>query len=303
MRLHGVIVAVHTPLTQEAEVHQEALRQHLECLIGAGVHALFVLGTMGEGIYLSDAQRRQAVELVVDQVRGRVPVVVQATSHSTAATAGLCRHAQQAGADAVAAIAPYFYPLDDLGLERFYQTLAAAVPDLPIYLYNNPGRSASSISASLAAHLHRECPNIVGIKDSSKDLILFQDYLEMGGPDFHVVVGTDGLVFPAMMVGGTGVVSAVANPFPELMVGLCNAVAAGEYGQARQLQLLVNQLRTVLKIGPYLAGYKEILRLRGRTFPTMMVPPLRELTADERARLQAAYAKLPPEVFTGKLPA
>ncbi|MGE5553026.1 MAG: dihydrodipicolinate synthase family protein [Betaproteobacteria bacterium] len=301
MRLKGVVVAVHTPLTASAEVHEEALRQHIDFLVSAGVHALFPLGTMGEGIFLSDGQRQRALEIVVDQVRKRVPVVAQVTSNSTAATVALCRHAQSAGADGVAVIAPYFYPMDELSLERFFRDIAAAVPGFPIYLYNNPGRSSSAIGSALAARLHAECPNIVGIKDSSKDLILFQEYVELGGPDFTVVVGTDGLVFPALMVGGSGVVSAVANPFPELMVALYDAIVAKEYEKARQLQFLVNKLRIVLKIGPYLAGYKEILRLRGRDFPTMMVPPLRELTEEERAKVRAAFAQLPPGVLTGRI--
>ncbi|MDI6871404.1 MAG: dihydrodipicolinate synthase family protein [Bacillota bacterium] len=299
MKLHGVIVAVHTPLTETAEVHEEALRRHVDYLIEAGVHALFPLGTMGEGIFLSEAQRKRAAEIVVDQAKGRVPVVVQATSHCTAATIDLCRHAREAGARGVAVIAPYYYPMDEPSLEKFYKDIAGAVPGFPVYLYNNPGRASNAISSGLAARLHAGCPNIVGIKDSSKDLILFQEYIELGGPDFTVVVGTDGLVFPAMMVGGAGAVSAVANAFPELMVALYDAIVGKEYAKARRLQFLVNKLRIVLKVGPYLAGYKEILRLRGRDFPTMMVPPLRELNDEERARIRAAFAQLPPEVFTG----
>ncbi len=179
--------------------------------------------------------------------------------------------------------------------------IALAVPDFPVYLYNNPGRSASGISSSLVGRLAQKVPNIVGIKDSSKDLILFQEYVELGGEQFTCVIGTDGLVFPSMMVGGTGVVSAVANPFPELMVALYDSITRGEYNRARYLQILVNKLRVVLKIGPYLAGYKEIIKLRGRSFPTAMRPPLRELNEEGKTKIKKAFDAIPKEVFDPSL--
>jgi dihydrodipicolinate synthase/N-acetylneuraminate lyase len=297
MRAHGIIVALHTPLTSAGEPHEKALRDHLEFLVKAGVHGIFPCGTMGEGIVLSDRQRKQVVEITLDQVGGRIPVMPQVTTNNTQGCIHLARHAQTAGAAAVSVIAPYFYPSDASALEGFFRAIAQAVPDLPVYLYNNPGRSASGIPSSLAGKLAKTVSNIAGIKDSSKDLILFQEYVELGGEAFACVIGTDGLVYPAMMVGGTGVVSAVANPFPELMVALYEAIVAQQYERARKLQLLVNQLRVVLKIGPYLAGYKEILRLRGRDFPLDMQAPLRCLTDQERAEIRKAYESLPKEVF------
>jgi dihydrodipicolinate synthase/N-acetylneuraminate lyase len=297
MRAHGIIVALHTPLTPTGEVHEEALRTHLEWMVQSGIHGIFPCGTMGEGIALSDAQRKQVVQITVGQVRGRIPVMPQITTNNTEGCIDLARHAQTNGADAVSVIAPYFYPSDAPALEGFFTAIAKAVPDFPVYLYNNPGRSASGIPSPLVGKLAKTVPNIVGIKDSSKDLILFQEYVEVGGEGFECIIGTDGLVYPAMMVGGVGVVSAVANPFPELMVALYEAIVKREYERARKLQLLVNQLRVVLKIGPYLAGYKEILRLRGRDFPIDMKAPLRPLNEQEKAQIRAAFESLPKGVF------
>ena len=301
MKAKGIIVALHTPLTSEGEINEGALRDHLEFLIQAGVHGIFTCGTMGEGIFLSDAQRKRVTEIAVDQVKKRIPVMAQITTNSTEGSIGLARHAREVGADAVSVIAPYFYPSDHSALEKFFAEIARAVPGFPVYLYNNPGRSASGIPSSLVGRLAQEWPNIVGIKDSSKDLILFQEYVELGGEGFTCVIGTDGLVFPAMMVGGTGVVSAAANPFPELMVALYDSVLKGRYNRARSLQILVNKLRVVLKIGPYLAGYKEILKLRGRPFPTAMRPPLRELNEEEKTKIVKAFEALPKEVFDPSL--
>ncbi len=301
MRVHGIIVALHTPLTPQGEIHEEALRVHLEWMVETGIHGVFPCGTMGEGIALSEAQRRRVTEITVDQVKGRIPVMPQVTTNNTAGCIDLARHAQEKGADAVSVIAPYFYPSDGAALEAFFTQIAAAVPGLPVYLYNNPGRSASGIPSSLVGKLAKKVKNLAGIKDSSKDLILFQEYVEVGGENFACIIGTDGLVYPAMMVGGVGVVSAVANPFPELMVALYDAVMAKEYERARKLQLLVNQLRVVLKIGPYLAGYKEIMRLRGRQFPLDMKAPLRGLNEKETAEIHAAFGSLPKAVLEPSL--
>jgi dihydrodipicolinate synthase/N-acetylneuraminate lyase len=301
MRIAGVIVALHTPLTPAGEIHEEALRAHLEWMVQTGIHGIFPCGTMGEGIALSDAQRKRVTEISLDQLKGRIPLMPQVTTNNTAGCIELARHAQEKGADAISVIAPYFYPSDGAALETFFTQIASAVPGLPVYLYNNPGRSASGISSSLVGKLAKKVKNIVGIKDSSKDLILFQEYVEVGGENFACIIGTDGLVYPAMMVGAVGVVSAVANPFPELMVALNNAVLAKQYERARRLQLLVNQLRVVLKIGPYLAGYKEIMRLRGRQFPLDMKAPLRPLNEQETAQIRAGFEALPKEVFDPSL--
>jgi dihydrodipicolinate synthase/N-acetylneuraminate lyase len=297
MKAHGIIVALHTPLTASGEIHEEALRDHLEWMVQCGIHGIFPCGTMGEGIALSDIQRKRVAEVTVDQVKGRIPVLPQITTNNTAGCIDLARHAKTSGCDAISVIAPFFYPSDGVALDAFFTEIAGAVPDLPVYLYNNPGRSASGISSSLVGKLAKRVKNIVGIKDSSKDLILFQEYVEVGGGGFECIIGTDGLVYPAMMVGGVGVVSAVANPFPELMVALYDAVIAKQYERARKLQLLVNQLRIVLKIGPYLAGYKEIMRLRGRRFPLEMKAPLRGLNEKETAEIHTAFEALPKEVF------
>jgi dihydrodipicolinate synthase/N-acetylneuraminate lyase len=301
MRVHGIIVALHTPLTPTGEIHEEALRTHLEWMIQTGIHGIFPCGTMGEGIALSDAQRKRVAEITVDQVKRRIPVMPQVTTNNTVGCIDLARHARETGCDAISVIAPYFYPSDGPALEAFFTEIAAAVPGLPVYLYNNPGRSASGISSSLVGKLAKNVKNIVGIKDSSKDLILFQEYVEVGGENFACIIGTDGLVYPAMMVVGVGVVSAVANPFPELMVALNDAVMAKQYERARKLQLLVNQLRVVLKIGPYLAGYKEIMRLRGREFPLDMKAPLRALNQKETAEIRSAFESLPKAVFDPSL--
>ena len=130
MRAHGIIVALHTPLTPSGEIHEEALRDHLEWMVQSGIHGIFPCGTMGEGIALSDAQRRRVAEITVDQVKSRAFVMPQVTTNNTAGCIELSRHAKAAGADAISVIAPYFYPSDGPALDAFFSEIAAAVREL-----------------------------------------------------------------------------------------------------------------------------------------------------------------------------
>lgn len=165
------------------------------------------------------------------------------------------------------------------------------MPDFPIYIYNIPGNAKNDVKPKVLAAVCKRCPNVVGIKDSSKDLGRFQDYIATMGPGFTAIVGTDALVYPALMMGGGGVVSAVANVFPKHMVRLYDAVLAGDYARAQELQYFANKLRDALKIGPYVSPYKKALEYRG--FPVGGVrSPLREMTDDESAKMKQALTEL-----------
>ena len=292
MKFHGVIPAVITPFV-DSEGHKvdvEALEELVEFLIAKGVHGLFPCGTMGEGILMTTEQRKLVTATVVRVARGRVPVVPQVTTVNTEETGELTRHPHEAGATGASAIAPWFYPHEHAGLKSFFTAVATAVPEFPVYLYNNPGRSGAGVSLKLTQELAREHRNIVGMKDSSKDMILFQDYVDEVKPGFEVIVGTDGLVLPALVLGGTGVVTAIGNPYPEPFVALYNAFRSGDLTEARKQQQLISKLRNVFKIGPYLAAYKVGIRGRGLRFNECMRSPLAELSPTDREKFDKGLA-------------
>lgn len=289
--IHGVIPAVLTPFHQDGRIDIGALQGYADFLIGKGVHGLFPLGTNGAGPLLSVADRKLVADIVVTQAAGRVPVIVHTGGISTEESLELTAHAAQIGAAGAAVVAPWYFPHDDQALEAHFTAVAEGVPELDLYLYNIPGNAKNDLSPALVKRLADRHANIKGVKDSSKDLQRLKDYIEILGPGYTVVVGTDALVLPAMLAGAAGVVSAVGNCFPEVMVELVEAIKSGNLDLAKTLQQRAEAIRDALKRGPYITPYVEALNLRG--IP-MGVPkaPLRALTQEEKEGLAAGLKQL-----------
>lgn len=290
--LHGILPAVLTPFTADGSaVDLEAFRRLVEWLIQKGVHGLFVCGTNGEGPLLTNAERRQVTEAAVTQAAGRVPVLAQTGALTTREAVELTRHAQEAGADGAAVVTPWYFAWDDAALFEHYSTVAAAVPDFPIYLYNIPGNTRNEIKPALAARLARAHANIAGVKDSSKDLNRTEEFIAALSPEHRVFVGTDSLIVPALSIGAAGGVAGVGNVFPEVMVRMYESYLAGDQEEARRLQFLTARLRDAMKGPAGVMLYKRILEVRGLP---MGGPrrPARPVTADEEARAVGALQEL-----------
>lgn len=286
----GVIPAVLTPFDAQGEVSAPRLHAYVQWLISHGVHGLFPCGTNGEGPSMTLAQRRLVLETVLSAAAGRVPVVPMTGCISTAESIALTRHAREAGAAGAAVVTPWYFPLDDAALFAHFAAVAEAVPGFDLYLYNIPGNAKNAITPDLAARLVAAYPQFQGVKDSSKSFETLQAFIA-ALPGRTVIVGTDAMLCDALQVGAAGVVSAVANVFPEAMVAIYDAWQTGNLEAARQGQVRANDLRDALKIGPYIHPYKLALRLRGIDLGGMR-PPLRHCTAEEAQRSQAALAAL-----------
>lgn len=291
MQLKGIIPAMLTPFNEGGEIDFGLLRTYVDFLIARGVTGLFPTGTNGEGPALKLEERKKIAEVVVEQAKKRVPVIVQTGAISTAETIELTQHAKEIGADAAAVLPPFYFPHDEQALEAHFRTVAEAVPDFPIYLYNIPGNAKNDLKPRLVKRLAEACPNICGLKDSSKDMTRLEDYIDTLGPNFTVIVGTDTLILPALVMGGAGVVSAVANVFPEPCVELYQAYLAGNLSLAREKQYFVNRLRSILKEGPYITPYRYALTIRGLHFMAVR-PPFRPLTEKEEEQLTSGLRSL-----------
>lgn len=289
--IHGVIPAVLTPFTKNGEVNEKGLRHYVNFLIEKGVHGLFPLGTNGSGPLMSVEDRKKVISIVVEETNNRIPVIVHTGAISTAETIEVTSHAAKVGASAAAIVTPWYFPHDDISLELHFSAVAEAVSNLPLYLYNIPGNAKNELKPKLVRKLVEKHSNIKGIKDSSKDLSRLQDYIWTLGEGYDVVVGTDALVYPALAMGATGVVSAVGNCFPEVMVELYDAYQSGDMEKAKELQYRANQVRDVLKLGPYITPYYEALRLRGIDVGEVKLP-LRPLTDTEKENLKLGLEKL-----------
>jgi len=244
---HGIIVALHTPLTPSGRDPREGASRPSEWMVQSASTGSSLRNhgrghrPVGRAAEACCGDHRRAGE-------GAYPVMPQVTTNNTRGCLDLARHAREAGCDAISVIAPYFYPSDGPALDAFFTEVAAASPaSLSICTTTRPLGLRHLVL--LGGKACQEVENIAGIKDSSKDLILFQEYVEVEAKASSASLEPTGW---SIRHDGrrVGVVSAVANPFPELMVALYDAVVAKQYERARKLQLLVNQLRGVLKIDP-----------------------------------------------------
>jgi 4-hydroxy-tetrahydrodipicolinate synthase/2-dehydro-3-deoxy-phosphogluconate/2-dehydro-3-deoxy-6-phosphogalactonate aldolase len=287
--LSGVVPPTITAFTEDEAVDLEATVAHAQFVVDGGASGVFPLGTNGEFVLLTGEERRQVVEAVCDAIDA-VPVVAGVGAPSTHETVQHAEHAEAAGADGVIVVTPYYYPLDDEATVAHYRAVAAAV-DLPVYIYHIPSRTGNALSLDALAAI-AAIDGIAGLKDSSKDVPWLAQAIDRV-PELTYLVGSDSLLVPGLDVGCAGMVSAVANAFPELVVELYDAYREGDEARARDLQSTVYDVRDAIKDGPYMAGVKTALSLRALDFdPGPLRSPLRRMDEAGTATLETRLAEL-----------
>lgn len=232
-RLRGCGTALITPFNANGAVDEGALRALVDWQIAEGIHFLVPCGSTGEAATMTLDEQRRVVEITVEQAKGRVPVVAGAGSNDTQKAIALSKMMRDAGATHLLHTSPMYNKPPQRGIVEHYRAIAAAV-DLPIVVYNVPGRTASNIEAKTTLELAR-IPGIVAIKEASGQLSQMADILR-GRPDaFSVLSGDDELTLPLMSLGGDGIVSVISNATPRLMSQLCEKMLAGDVGGAREI--------------------------------------------------------------------
>ena len=232
-RFHGVLPALITPF-RDGEVDEEAFISLIERQIAGGVHGLVPAGTTGESATLSHDEHRRVVELCVKTAGGRVPVIAGAGSNSTAEAIELTRHAKAVGADAVLMVTGYYNRPSQEGVYRHYAAVDAAV-DMPVLVYNVPGRAIVDISNETLERLAK-LPNIVGIKDATADVARVSFQRLVCGDDWVLLSGDDPTALGYIAHGGHGCISVTANVAPAACATFFNACLAGDFATARTLQ-------------------------------------------------------------------
>jgi len=281
--LCGVVPPTVTAFDETGAVDAAATAAHARFVVEGGADAVFPLGTNGEFAMLSGEERRRVVETVADAVA--VPVIAGVGHPSTRETVASAEHAERVGADGVVVVTPYYYPVDGQGAVAHYEAVVEAV-DVPVYVYHIPSKAGTSLSLETIGRL-ADVDGVAGVKDSSKDVPWLTRAID-DNPNVTFLVGSDSLLVAGLSVGCSGLVSAVANVFPELVVDLYAAYDAGETRRAERLQSRVFDVRAALKRGPYMAGVKTALSLRDPGFDVGdLRAPLRTMTDDDRAALQA----------------
>lgn len=279
--LHGCLAASVTPLSEDGEaLDLDAIAPLVGFYARSGLDGLLCLGTTGEGILLSVAERRQVAESFIQATRGRLQLAVHAGAQTTAETVELSAHAAAAGADAVAVIAPPYFQLDPVAMRKHLAAAAKACGPLPFYIYEFAARSGYAVPPTLIEDLRSELPNLVGLKVSDTPWERFTAYLIEG---LDIFVGPESLIGPGLASGAVGVVSGVAAAFPELVL---------EFVRRREPKLgeQLTQLRVALDQVPFQAAIKRVLGLRGLPVSPGVRAPLRGLNSDEERTVHGLYS-------------
>lgn len=277
----GSFVAIVTPF-RKGKVDEKAFGELIEWQIANGTNGIVPCGTTGESATLSHEEHNRVVELAVEVVNRRVPVIAGTGSNSTEEAIDLTRHAKQAGADGALLITPYYNKPTQEGLYRHYKAVAETV-DLPLVLYNIPGRTGVNMLPATIARLSA-IKNVVGVKEGSGSVQQASDIVQMCGNRLSVLAGDDALTLPMMAVGGKGVITVTANIVPTDMANLVKAFAAGKIDEARRIHFKLSPLFAALFYETNPIPVKEALGMMGKIDPELRLP-LCAMATDAREKL------------------
>jgi 4-hydroxy-tetrahydrodipicolinate synthase len=239
----GVGTALVTPFTRSGALDEQAVRRLGRRQIDAGIHFLVPCGTTGENPTLTEAERVRVVEILVDEAKGAVPVLAGAGGYNTHEVIHLASLMKRAGAAGLLSVTPYYNKPTQEGLVQHYRAIAEST-DLPIIVYNVPGRTGVNVEPATLARL-AAIPNIVGVKEASGNILQMCDVCRMVPSDFVVLSGDDAITLPLMAVGGHGVISVASNEIPAEMVAMVSAAARGDFAGARDVHRRILPLMQV----------------------------------------------------------
>jgi 4-hydroxy-tetrahydrodipicolinate synthase len=294
--LTGIIPPIVTPLRARDELDVAGLERLIEHILAGGVHGLFVLGTTGEAPSLSYRLRREMIERTCRQVAGRVPVLVGITDTAFVEAVNLAQFAAEAGAQALVLAPPYYFPNSQPELLEFVQHLAPELP-LPLFLYNMPTHTKTIFEIGTVRRA-MQIPSVVGLKDSSADMIYFHQLLGLASerPEWSLLIGPEELLAESVLLGGHGGVCGGANLCPRLYVDLYEAAATRQLDHAMALHARVMHIsNTLYRVGRHrsalIKGLKCALNELGLC-DDFMAEPFHRFREEERGRVRACLADL-----------
>ena len=269
MNLEGAMTAIVTPM-RDGSPDFPALERFVESQIAAGIHGLVAVGTTGESASLRIDEHLEVIEHTVRFAAGRVPVVAGAGANSTHEAVTLSEASKDAGADALLQVTPYYNKPTQEGLFQHFAAITES-SDLPIILYNVPGRTACDMTAETVARL-AELPRIVAIKEASADMHRASQIVRLCGDAITLLSGDDFTAFPLLCLGGKGVISVVSNVVPDRVAGMCNAANTGDWDKARKHHYSFQALSELLFIESNPIPVKAAMHLIGMMGPEIRLP-------------------------------
>jgi len=262
MQFRGAFTALVTPF-RNGEFDEDTYRQFIEWQIEQGINGVVPCGTTGESATLAHLEQKRIIQVCVDQVKGRIPVLAGAGSNNTKEAIELTRYAKEAGAQGALLITPYYNKPTQEGLIAHFKAIAREV-SMPFIVYNVPGRTSVNLLPKTLARIAQEIPEVVGVKEATGDLKQVSEVVEYCGPDFQVISGDDFTVLPLLAVGGCGVISVVSNIMPKDMAGMCAAFQKGDMAKARELHYKLSPLSRACFIETNPAPVKTALSYMGK---------------------------------------
>lgn len=286
----GVATALVTPMQHnDGAIDEKALRSLVEFQITNGVNGLVPCGTTGESATLNHAEHHHVMDVVVEHAAGRVPVIVGAGSNSTREAISLTQHARAIGANAVLSIAPYYNKPTQEGFYQHYKAITEAV-DIPIFVYNVPGRTGSNIAAETTLRI-AELPGIAGIKEASGNMQQIMEILRHRPANFTVLSGDDAITLPLLALGADGAISVVANEAPLLFSSMVRLCLEGNFSEARIIHEELLQLMNLNFIESNPIPVKSALAMMGMIEEAYRLP-LTPMSTDHRFAVRRALEEL-----------
>lgn len=260
--LQGIYPPLVTPFNSDESLSIEGFRAIIEHVLAGGVNGIFILGSASEGYALSRDEKIKLIELALETINRRVPLMVGTGAITTHEAVELTKIAELAGADYASILTPYFIPATQEELYQHYKAILTATR-IPVLAYNNPPRTQVNLMPATAARLVREFPNFVGVKDSSGDLSLTTEYVQTCGPSFRTMTGRDTQIFAGLTNGTAGAVPAIANAVPNLVVEIYERTRRGDYAGALRVQEILAPLRRAFSLGSFPVVVKEATAMMG----------------------------------------
>ncbi|MBJ2357684.1 dihydrodipicolinate synthase family protein [Sphaerochaeta sp. S2] len=276
--IKGIIPPIVTPITEDEKVDEASLRKVVDFVIEGGCSGILAFGSNGEFYMMEEAEMEEALGIMVDQCAGRVPIYMGVGAIRTSKCVRLARMGVRLGARSVSILQPMFLKPTEEELKQHFRTIAAAVSEVPVLLYNNPGRCGYAMSQDLVQELAHSIPNLVGMKDSSGDLTQTMEFVRRNADiSFKVLSGKDTLIYSGLGVGAVGAVCSTANYLPRLVCSIYERYVAGDIKGSLEAQLMLNPIRLATDKSSFPVATKDLANLVGTKvgkpyLPTMPSP-------------------------------
>lgn len=262
--IKGIIPPIVTPVTEDERVDEAKLRRQVDFVIEGGVSGILAFGSNGEFYMFEEDEMREILAVIVDQTAGRVPVYMGVGAIRTSKCVRLARMGAEGGAAGISILQPMFLKPTEDELSSHFRAIAESAPELPVLLYNNPGRTSYSMSQNLVEKLAHGVPNLVGMKDSSGDMTQTSEFIRRNADvGFKVMCGKDTLIYGGLVHGAVGAVCCTANFLPRLVCSIYDKFVAGDLAGSLEAQFKLNPIRNAMDHSSFPVATKDYANLLG----------------------------------------